>query len=135
MFEQAAIAVQDEKGYAKLHSLFDQAFDVRDVEVLLNKVKRARLRIRDFAAVLERGFLGKEAPALYEGAAGFGSGADAREVSAAGGRGAAGAAAAVFEGVRLLLRRMDFGLDASDAGLKQMKRTREGLKSHGEGEI
>ena len=35
MFEQAAIAVQDEKGYAKLHSLFDQAFDVRDVEVLL----------------------------------------------------------------------------------------------------
>jgi hypothetical protein len=66
MFEQAAIAVQDEKGYAKLHSFFDQAFDVRDVEVLLNNVKRARLRIRDFAAVLERGFLGKEAPALYK---------------------------------------------------------------------
>jgi hypothetical protein len=65
MFEQAAIAVQDEKGYARLHSLFDQAFDVRDVEVLLNKVKRAKLRIRDFAPVLERGFLGKEAPALY----------------------------------------------------------------------
>ena len=41
MFEQAAIAVQDEKGYAKLHSLFDAAFDVRDVEVFLNRVKRA----------------------------------------------------------------------------------------------
>jgi len=66
MFEQAAIAVQDEKGYAKLHSLFDKAFDVRDVEVLLNKVKRSRLRIRDFAAVLEKGFLGKEAPELYK---------------------------------------------------------------------
>ena len=66
MFEQAAISVQDEKGYAQLHSLFDKAFDARDVEVLLNKVKRARLRIRDFAAVLERGLLGKEAPGLYK---------------------------------------------------------------------
>jgi hypothetical protein len=66
MFEQAAIAVQDEKGYAQLHSLLDAAFDVRDVEVLLYKVKRARLRIRDFAAVLERGLLGKDAPALYK---------------------------------------------------------------------
>ncbi|HUD99458.1 MAG TPA: hypothetical protein VMR62_07785 [Bryobacteraceae bacterium] len=65
MFEQAAIAVQDEKGYAKLHSLFDAAFDVRDVEVLLNRAKKAKLRIRDFEAVLKRGFLGKEAPALY----------------------------------------------------------------------
>jgi hypothetical protein len=65
MFEQAAIAVQDEKGYAKLHSLFDLAFDVRDVEVLLTRVKRARLRIRDFETVLKRGFLGKNAPELY----------------------------------------------------------------------
>ena len=65
MFEQAAIAVQDEKGYAKLHSLFDAAFDVRDVEVLLNRVKRAKLRIRDYETILKRGFLGKEAPALY----------------------------------------------------------------------
>ena len=65
MFEQAAFAVQDEKGYAKLHSLFDAAFDVRDVEVLLNRAKKAKLRIRDFEAVLKRGFLGKEAPALY----------------------------------------------------------------------
>jgi hypothetical protein len=65
MFEQAAIPVQDEKGYAKLHSLFDAAFDVRDVEVLLDKVKRAKLRIRDFASVLQRGILGKDAPELY----------------------------------------------------------------------
>jgi len=65
MFEQAAITVQDEKGYAKLHSLFDAAFDVRDVEVFLTRVKRAGLRIRDYESVLKRGFLGKEAPALY----------------------------------------------------------------------
>ncbi|HEY6487925.1 MAG: hypothetical protein WCC26_04935 [Terracidiphilus sp.] len=65
MFEQAAIAVQDEKGYAKLHSLFDAAFDVRDVEVLLSRVKRARLRIRDYESVLKRGLLGEDAPVLY----------------------------------------------------------------------
>ena len=65
MFEQAAIAVQDEQGYAKLHALIDAAFDTRDVEVLLNRVKRSRLRIRDYETVLKRGYLGKEAVALY----------------------------------------------------------------------
>jgi hypothetical protein len=65
MFEQATIAVQDEKGYAKLHSLIDAAFDVRDIDVLLSRAQRAKLRIRDFETVLKRGFLGKEAPAFY----------------------------------------------------------------------
>jgi hypothetical protein len=65
MFEQAAIAVQDELGYKKLHALIDQAFDIRDVDVLLSRVKRAGLRIRDFEAVLKRGFLGKDAPVFY----------------------------------------------------------------------
>jgi hypothetical protein len=65
MFEQAAIAVQDQQGYARLHALIDAAFDVRDVEVLLNRITRSRLRVRDFESVLERGFLGKEAIALY----------------------------------------------------------------------
>ena len=40
MFEQAAIAVQDEQGYAQLHALIDAAFDARDVEVFLNRVKQ-----------------------------------------------------------------------------------------------
>jgi len=65
MFEQAAIAVQDEQGYAQLHMRIDAAFDARDMEVLLDRVTRAKLRIRDFEAVLKRGFLGKEAVALY----------------------------------------------------------------------
>jgi|SRR5664279_6247323 hypothetical protein len=65
MFEQAGIAVQDQQGYAQLHALIDGAFDARDIEVLLNRVKRAKLRIRDFETVLQRGFLGKEAVALY----------------------------------------------------------------------
>jgi hypothetical protein len=65
MFEQAVIAVQDEQGYAKLHAMIDAAFDPRDVDVLLNRVTRAKLRIRDYEEILKRGFIGKEATALY----------------------------------------------------------------------
>ena len=65
MFEQAAIAVRDQQGFAQLHALIDAAFDMRDVEVLLDRVSRSRVRIRDFETVLERGFLGKEAVRLY----------------------------------------------------------------------
>ncbi len=66
MFEQAAIAVKDEQGYAKLHALIDAAFDARDVEVFLNRVTKARLRIRDYETILMRGLLSKEAVALYK---------------------------------------------------------------------
>jgi hypothetical protein len=65
MFEQAAIAVQDEQGFKKLHALIDAAFDPRDVDVLLNRAIKAGVRIRDFETMLRRGFLGKDAPALY----------------------------------------------------------------------
>ena len=65
MFEQVAIAVQDQQGFERLHALIDAAFDLRDVEVLLTRVRRARLRIRDYESVLKRGLLGKEAPGLY----------------------------------------------------------------------
>jgi hypothetical protein len=66
MFEQAAIAVQDQQGYSQLHALIDAAFDARDVDVLLNRITRSRLRVRDFESVLRRGFLGKDAVRLYE---------------------------------------------------------------------
>jgi hypothetical protein len=65
MFEQAVIAVQDEKAYTQFHALLDGIFDARDVEVFLNRVRKAGLRIRDFESVLGRGLLGKDAPALY----------------------------------------------------------------------
>jgi len=65
MFEQATIAVQDEQGFARLHALIDAAFDARDIEVLLHRVSRSRVRIRDYETVLKRGFLGKDAVALY----------------------------------------------------------------------
>ena len=65
MFEQAGIAVQDQQGYNQLHALLDAAFDARDVEVFLNRVKRSGLRIRDYETILKKGFLGKEAVRLY----------------------------------------------------------------------
>jgi hypothetical protein len=65
MFEQATIAVRDEQGYAQLHARIDSAFDARDVEVFLSRAVRSKLRIRDFAGILGRGLLGKEAVALY----------------------------------------------------------------------
>ncbi len=65
-FEQVAIAVQDEPKFAQLHALIDAAFDARDVEVFLNGVTRAKLRIRDYETILSRGLLGKDAIELYE---------------------------------------------------------------------
>jgi hypothetical protein len=66
MFEQAAIAVRDERGYAQLHALIDAAFAARDLEVFLNRAAKAKLRIRDFEGVVKRGLLGKEAGPVYE---------------------------------------------------------------------
>jgi hypothetical protein len=65
MFEQAAIAVQDQQGFNRLHALIDAVFDAKDIEVFLNRVRKSGLPIRDYESVLKRGLLGKEAPALY----------------------------------------------------------------------
>jgi hypothetical protein len=65
MFKQASIAVRDEQGYAKLHALINAALDTRDVEVFLDRVRKSKLRIRDFDGILGRGLLGKEAAGLY----------------------------------------------------------------------
>ena len=66
MFEQAAIAVQDEQAYMQLHALIDAAFDARDVEVFLNRATKSKLRIRDYEGILRRGLLGNEAVGSYE---------------------------------------------------------------------
>jgi len=66
MFEQVPIAVEDEQGFAKLHRAIDAAFDARDVEIFLRRVSKAKLRVRDYEGILERGLLGKEATAQYK---------------------------------------------------------------------
>jgi hypothetical protein len=65
-FEQAAIAVQDEQGFAQLHACIDAAFDARNVEGFLSRVGRSKLRIRDFEGALQRGLLGKDAAEIYQ---------------------------------------------------------------------
>jgi len=67
MLEQAAIAVVDVEEYKQLHALLDAAFAERDVEILLDRVCRSRFGIRSFEAILERGWLGKQAAGLYNG--------------------------------------------------------------------
>jgi hypothetical protein len=66
MFEQATIAVQDQKGFTQLHTMLDAAFAQSDVEVLLNRVVKSKLPVRDFETVIHRGYLGKEALGLYQ---------------------------------------------------------------------
>jgi hypothetical protein len=66
MFEQAAIAVQDEQGHTRLHAQIEAAFAARNVEAFLNRAAKSGLRIRDFESVLERGLLGKAEAELYE---------------------------------------------------------------------
>ena len=66
MFEQATIAVQNEKGYVELHRLIEAAFDAPQVDVFLDRVTRSRLRIRDFEGILKRGLFGREAVGLYQ---------------------------------------------------------------------
>jgi len=64
-FEQAAIAVQDEPMFIRLHALIDLVFSSREIEVFLSGLIRARVSIRDLERVLEKGLLGKESAALY----------------------------------------------------------------------
>jgi hypothetical protein len=65
-FEQAAIPVKDEQRYARLQALIDAALDVRDPEAFLSRVRRSKLRVRDFEAVLGRELLSGDAGALYK---------------------------------------------------------------------
>ena len=66
LFEQAPIAVQDEKKHGQVRGMIDAAFAPSDVEVLLDRVTRAKLPVRDFETVIARGWLGKDAEALYK---------------------------------------------------------------------
>jgi hypothetical protein len=65
MFEQAVLPVQDEKTFASVHLALDAAFASTQVANFLRSVQRARLRARQFEAILAGGLLGAETPARY----------------------------------------------------------------------
>jgi hypothetical protein len=65
MFEQAGLAVQDNKTFAEVKGALDAAFAPQRVEGFLRSVQSAKLRARQFEGILASGLLGAEAPAKY----------------------------------------------------------------------
>jgi len=65
MFEQAVLAVKDEKTFAEVHSALEAIFARQRVEDFLSNVRKNKLRVRQFEAILASGLLGSEAPAKY----------------------------------------------------------------------
>ena len=65
MFEQATIPIQDEKTFAEVKKAIDEAFAPSTVASFLRRVEGAKLRVRQFEAVLAHGFLGAQAQKSY----------------------------------------------------------------------
>ena len=64
MFEQAQIAVQDVE-VTRRSKTGSRGLSTAEVEVFLNRVRRAGLKVRDFETILKRGLLGKTTEADY----------------------------------------------------------------------
>jgi hypothetical protein len=65
MFEQAVLAVQDEKTFAEVHAALDAAFAPKRVTDFLHSVQKHKLRARQFEGVLAAGLLGADTSAKY----------------------------------------------------------------------
>jgi hypothetical protein len=65
IFEQAVIAVQDTERFERIQQQLLTAFSSAEVEVFLNRVRRAGFKVRNFEAVLKRGLLGKTTESDY----------------------------------------------------------------------
>jgi hypothetical protein len=65
MFEQATIPVRDESTFAEVRQAIAQAFAPADVTAFLRRLEAAKLRVRQFEAVLAHGFLGAQAQKSY----------------------------------------------------------------------
>jgi hypothetical protein len=65
MFEQAVLPIQDQATYAVVHQAVERAFSSAQVDRFLDRLERARLRARQFEAILASGLLGAEAQAQY----------------------------------------------------------------------
>jgi hypothetical protein len=65
MYEQAVLPIQDEKAFAEVHSALESAFASARVTNFLRAVQRAKLRARQFEAILAAGLLGPAAAGKY----------------------------------------------------------------------
>jgi hypothetical protein len=65
MYEQAVLPIQDEKTFSDVHHALESAFASTQVANFLRNVQRAKLRARQFEAILAAGLLGPGAEAKY----------------------------------------------------------------------
>jgi hypothetical protein len=66
MFVQAVLPVMDEARSTAIKSSLTSLFASSNVARFLEKVQRAKLRVRDFESLLQRGLLGKETAETYQ---------------------------------------------------------------------
>ncbi|MHB8302531.1 MAG: hypothetical protein ACYDC6_06815 [Acidobacteriaceae bacterium] len=65
MFQQATIPIENPAVFEPVKSAIDAAFASASVGKFLQRVERARLRVRDFEQVLHQGLLGDSAKTGY----------------------------------------------------------------------
>ena len=65
MFEQAVLAIQDEKTFKEVHDALETAFAYQRVESFLRSVQKNKMRARQFEAILSSGLLGPETESRY----------------------------------------------------------------------
>ena len=65
MFEQATIPIHDEPTFGGVRQPIDEAFSPAQVAAFLRRLDGAKLRVRQFEAVLAHGFLGPQAQKSY----------------------------------------------------------------------
>ncbi len=65
MFEQAVLPIQDEATFSKVHASLDSTFAAPRIADFLRTLLRAKLRARQFEAILASGLFGKETSGLY----------------------------------------------------------------------
>jgi hypothetical protein len=65
MFEQAVIPIHDENTFTDVRQALDHAFAPAQVPAFLRSVEKAKLRVRQFEAVLSSGLLGAQAQKSY----------------------------------------------------------------------
>ena len=65
MFEKPVLEVEDVRSYDIVRSAIHAAFASPATDKFLKRIAAARLRVRDFELVLEKGLLGQEALVAY----------------------------------------------------------------------
>jgi hypothetical protein len=65
MFVQTALPIQDEVRFAEVRASLEPLFAPGHVAQFLKRVQKAKLRVRDFEGLLQRGLLGKTTAETY----------------------------------------------------------------------